>query len=301
VLKSLTLGYPVAIMLFVLGACSWLNSGLPKLFAEDPIFSGPQVGEKLPAFTVRGVLEPDAGKEIDFVTRAAGKPIVLIFVHEMSRPSIGFTRVLSGYTASRKSEGLATGVVWLDDDATAAENTIKRVKHALASDAPLGVSVDGREGPGSYGLNRKVALTILVGKEGKVTANFALVQPSLQADLPKVLEQVALVAGGPVPSLSDLPGMTEMKRGGNNALADDELRSLLRPLIQKDATAEQVKEAAKRIEETIAKRAEAQAQIGRIANTIVSSGKLTDYGTLPAQEQLRKWAKEFAPPPKSSP
>ena len=57
---------------------------------------------------------------------------------------------------------------------------------------------EGKEGPGSYGLNRNVTLTILVGKEGKVTANFALVQPSTQADLPKILEEVAKVAGGPV-------------------------------------------------------------------------------------------------------
>ncbi len=97
----------------------------------------------------------------------------------------------------------------MDDDVTTAENTVKRTQHALTPNAPLGVSLDGREGPGSYGLNRHVALTILVGKENKVTANFALVQPSLQADLPKVLEAIAQVIGGPVPKLEELPGMKE--------------------------------------------------------------------------------------------
>src|SRR5688572_23335464 len=156
------------------------------LLAADPVFSGPQADEKLPAFKVRGVFDTDAGKELDFVTQADGKPIVLIFVHDLNRQSISVVRVLSSYTVSRAKDGLHTGVVWLDADATEAENTLKRIKHALTPHAPTGVSLDGREGPGAYGLNRNVQLTILVGKAGKVTANFALVQPSLQADLPKI-------------------------------------------------------------------------------------------------------------------
>ena len=53
--------------------------------------------------------------------------------------------------------------------------------------------------PGAYGLNRNVTLTILVGKDNRVTANFALVQPSLQADVPKVLGEVVKLIGGKVP------------------------------------------------------------------------------------------------------
>jgi len=94
---------------------------------------------------------------------------------------------LSGYTLSPTQEGLSTGVIWLDDDATAAENQLKKMRHALTPKAPTGISLEGREGPGSYGLNRSVMLTILVGKDGKVTSNFAVVQPSLQLDLPKIL------------------------------------------------------------------------------------------------------------------
>jgi hypothetical protein len=44
---------------------------------KEELFSGPQVGEKLPAFKVRGVLGSE-GKELDFVTKADGKPIVLV-------------------------------------------------------------------------------------------------------------------------------------------------------------------------------------------------------------------------------
>jgi len=50
----------------------------------------------------------------------------------------------------------------------------------MADKAPTGISPDGEEGPGSYGLNRKMTLTILVANKGKVTANFALVQRTLR-------------------------------------------------------------------------------------------------------------------------
>lgn len=273
------------------------------LRADEPLFSGPQVGEKLPAFKVKGVFGDDAGKELDFVGAAKGKPIVLIFVHDLNRPSIGMTRALATYTHSRAKDGLVTGVVWLDDDATAAEASLKRIKHALAEGAPIGISLDGREGPGSYGLNRNVTLTILVGKEGKVTANFALVQPSLQADLPKILEKVVAVAGGKVPKLEEIAGAVPMgdkkatRPGAAPAPAQDpNLRGLISPVIQKTATPEEVDKAAKTLEDYLAKNEATKKEVGRIANTIIDAGKLENYGTPKAQEYLKKWAKEYGKP-----
>ena len=263
--------------------------------ADDPVFSGPQVGEKLPEFKLRGVFDDNAGKELDFVKQANGKPIVLIFIHDLNRQSIAMTRILSQYTASRAKDGLATGVVWLDDDATEAESTLKRIRHALAKEAPIGISADGKEGPGSYGLNRKVMLTILVGKEGQVTGNFALIQPSLQVDLPKILESVVAVAGGKAPKLEELEGMREMVRKEPAGQQDPNLRGLLRPVIQKNATPEEVEKAALAVEEYVNKEGKeaSRKEVGRIANTIIDAGKLADYGTPRAQEFLKKWAKEF--------
>jgi hypothetical protein len=265
------------------------------LLAQDAVFSGPQVGEKLAPFTVRGVFDDDAGKEFDFVQQAAGKPIVLIFVHDVNRPSIALTRILSAYTASRAKDGLATGVVWLADDATEAEMALKRMHHALAPEAPIGISVDGREGPGSYGLNRNVTLTILIGKEGRVTANYALVQPSLQADLPKILDSVVAVAGGRAPRLEDLPGFPAAGQSPP-AREAEKLRPLMVPVIRRDASPEEVDKAALAVEEYVAGNEAARREVGRIAKTIVEAGKLTSYGTPRAQEYLSKWAKAYAAP-----
>ncbi len=261
----------------------------------EQVYSGPQVGETLSPFTVRGVFDDDAGRELDFVTEAAGRPIVLVFVHDVNRPSIALTRALTTYTSGRAADGLTTGVVWLDADATEAENTLKRVRHALAPKARVGVSPEGAEGPGSYGLNRDVTLTVLIGKEGKVTANFALVQPSLQADLPKILDEVVKVVGGTAPPIAELTGGPAMRRASGQ-LDMDALRDLLRPVIQRDATDAEVDRAALAVEKFAAENEAARKEVGRIANTIIDAGKLNAYGTPRAQEFLTKWAKEFGSP-----
>lgn len=58
-------------------ALSLLCTGLTA--AEDPIFSGPQAGEKLSAITVQGVLGDLAGQKIEPLKVAGDKPLLLIF------------------------------------------------------------------------------------------------------------------------------------------------------------------------------------------------------------------------------
>lgn len=270
-----------------------MRSGV-NVNAQDAVFSGPQVGEPLPRFSVRAVFD-DAGKELDFVHSANGRPIVLVFVHDVNRQSISMTRILTQYTIGRADVGLITGVVFLNSDVTEAENTLKRIRHALAPGVPTGISIDGAEGPGNYGLNRNVMLTILVGKDGHVTANHALIQPSLQVDLPKILQSIVAVAGGPLPRLSDLAGMPEMRGQQPDGRSTVEMRPLLAPLIRKDATPEEVDRAAKICEEAAERDDAVRQELGRIAKTIVDAGKLSNYGTPRAQEYLSKWAESIGP------
>jgi hypothetical protein len=265
----------------------------PSQQPEEQLFSGPQAGEKLPPLPVRGAFEQDAGKELDFVTAAGGKPIVLIFVHELNRPTVGMARALGNYARSRAKDGLASGIVWLDDDATEAENTLQRIQHALPQGVAVGISMDGKEGPGSYGLNRNVALTILVGNEGAVTDNFALVQPSLQVDLPKIVAAIVRQVGGKVPPLSDLVERPEMMRGVRPDAPDSRLRELIGPVIRRNATEATVDRAAAAVEAYLKDNQAASIEVGRIAKTIVNSGKLSNYGTPRAQEHLRKWAEKY--------
>jgi hypothetical protein len=178
----------------------------PPLWAEEPpeVFSGPQAGEGVTPFTVRGVLGPQAGSEYDLVKTADGKPLVVVFLNELTRPSVGLSRLVLGYAASRREDGLHSGLVLLTADATATEEWVKRASGALPPRVPIGISPDGAEGPGAYGLNRNVAMTVIVAKDGKVTANFALVQPSVAADAPKIAAAIAEAVGAEAPTLEEL-------------------------------------------------------------------------------------------------
>jgi len=61
---------------------------------DDEVYSGPQPGEKLASFSMRGVLGDLAGKEIDLMEKADGKPVVLVFMHKLTRPSAAVTRAV---------------------------------------------------------------------------------------------------------------------------------------------------------------------------------------------------------------
>jgi len=307
-----TNGWVVLTITACLFACpSWAVSQdsateKPRDQDKQTVYSGPQVDEQLSPFSVTLALGESAGKTIDPVKLAQGKPMLLVFLHDVNRQSISMTRVLTQYAQSRAKEGLHSTVILLGDDATGAQDTLKRIQHALTPGVPTGVSPDGREGPGSYGLNRSVQLTILVAKNDRVTANFALVQPSLQVDLPKVASAIVAQIGGPEPKLSELleaGGAMQNPRGypqtKEASKPDPEtIRSLMRPLIQRDADTKDVDKAAEAIEQAIAKSTAIEKEIGRIASTIVGSGKLENYGTEHAQGYLKRWAEKYGQQPK---
>ena len=270
-------------------------SEAPRVPAQDAVFSGPQVDEELAPMKMILGLGDEAGRTIDPVADADAKPIVLVFVHDVNRQTISMTRILTNYTLSRSKEGLHSAVVLLAEDTTGALNTLKRIQHALTPNVPTGVSPDGLEGPGNYGLNRSVQMTILVANKNRVTANFALIQPSLQVDLPNVVRAIVAQLGGPEPKLSDLlqAGGVEANRGMQSTPDADAIRSLVRPLIQLGAQDAQVDKAAQAIEEAIEKSPQVRKEIGRISRTIVSSGKLENYGTARAQSYLKQWSEKY--------
>jgi hypothetical protein len=263
--------------------------------ADAEIFSGPQVGEELAGFKALGAYDNQAGKEIDLVEEAAGKPILLVFMHDpATRPSAALTRGLSVFAWEHR-ERLAFAIIWLKDDRSEAGQFLRRARNSLNFKGPVAISLDGAEGPGAYGLNRNAGLTVLVAEKNQVAANFALVQPAT-TDGPPILAQVVKLIGGEVPSQE---AFDELCYGGARYRGRDEPadgaipRSLLVPVISKRATEKQVLAAAEKVEQYVDDHPARQKELGRIAKTVVDSGKLADYGTPPAREKLKEWAAKY--------
>ncbi|MDA7977637.1 MAG: hypothetical protein MPJ50_02570 [Pirellulales bacterium] len=264
---------------------------------DEEIFSGPQMGEVLPAFEFRAVVpgptEAKPGDNIDLVQVAKGGPVALLFLHEFTRPAIGMTRGVMSYAGKLQKKGLTAGVIYLHDDPTAAESQVNRARRALPENVAIGISNDGKEGPGAYGLNRNVAMTVLIANKGKIVANFALVQPSAQADGIRVATEIAKLMNVTPPTAEEL-GTRGMQRDTRQQAAQDPaLRGLLAPIIQKDATTEEVDAAVAKLEEYVKDKPDVKKQVGDIARRIINAGRLDSYGTEAAQAHLKNWAQTW--------
>ena len=263
--------------------------------ADEEVFSGPQVGERLVPFVARAAIGETAGEEFDLVSKADGKPVLLIFVNEITRPSVALTRLIMDYGAKRAEDELVSGVVFLSADPTETANWMKRAAHALPKQVDLGISIDGQEGPGAYGLNRNVALTVLVAKANRVVANFALIQPSVQADAPKIAKEiVAVLGGGKTPTLAEL-GARGYSNMATARIDDPKLSRLVRVLIDKQASAEQVQKAIAAIDSYVADKPKFQQLISNNARRLIRTGMLDGTGTPPARAQLKIWAEKYQP------
>ena len=170
-----------------------LLAPLPLLSPPEGIFSGPQKGEKTPPFKVLDLNGPNQGKEIDYITAWKGAPTVLCFIHELTRPSAQLFRRLDEYGA-RNKDALKTLFVSLTEDVQKSERGLPATIKSLQMKSIVSVSLDGKEGPGSYGLNKEVLLTIIIARENSVVASWAIVSPNetdfprIQAVLDKLLE-----------------------------------------------------------------------------------------------------------------
>jgi hypothetical protein len=261
------------------------------LWSQDAQFSGPQPGERLPLLTIRLVLNEHEGEQFDPIAASPQGANVILFVHEVTRPSIALTRLVANYASRFADQGLRCTVVLLTSDPTEMQAFVQRAKHALPTNVTIGISSEGIEGPGAYGLNRKMTLTVLLGKEGRVTDNFALIQPSLAADAPRIGTAVhALMGSDHRPDLAEM-GLDATE--GTQRMNDGSFRRLLAPVIDRAATAEQVAKAAEAVEARAAEDSQFRQRLGEATQRIVSAGVVENYGTPAARQFLLKWAKQY--------
>ncbi|GIW81662.1 MAG: hypothetical protein KatS3mg105_3469 [Gemmatales bacterium] len=241
--------------------------------ADEPVFSGPQPGEKMTPFKVVGAYGPMAGKEFTVLENASDSPVLLVFVHEMTRPLLQLLRPVDAFADKWSQAGLKAHIVMLTADRTETDRFLARAKRSLNLKTPTSISLDGLEGPGNYGLNRKVTVTILVGKGDKVVANFAIVQPN-ETDAPKVLAALAKVVGKPTPSPQEIAAFTPRRQP---AQRDPMLTSLMRQLIQKDNSPEKVQEIADKLVEWAGNHPRRKSQLRQLCQQVLKAGYGNDF------------------------
>ncbi|MDE0316123.1 MAG: hypothetical protein OXM61_14575 [Candidatus Poribacteria bacterium] len=214
-----------------------------KKTQKKELFSGPQPGETLPELKVKGINGETKGKTYDVIAKADGQVLVLFLQDESGlglRGLVGFSRLLT-QIAEKSKQTMLMNAVFLGDTPDTLENQASKLIPHISNGVLLGISPDGREGPGSYGLNRSVAQTVIVAKDGKVLHNFAFTQPMLRAD-PHVLGAIGEAIGVKPATLEkwlnrkthtiEIKDPTETEKTGKILLNDrevqiDELPSLL--------------------------------------------------------------------------
>jgi hypothetical protein len=159
----------------------------------DPIFSGPQPGEKITSFKSLEIKPGAESKERDPVTENKGAPTAFVFVHTVERSLVPLLKAIDEYGATQSNK-LKTEVIFLAPNRLEGEQRTKAVLGSLKLKSRTGLSLDGAEGPGNFGLNKECMMTIVGASNNLVMTNFAFVQPGI-ADAHKVVTALARLAG----------------------------------------------------------------------------------------------------------
>ena len=178
----------------------YLNVKDPAEFRiGDPVYSGPQPGEQLRGFSVTPPTRTGRDEDFDPVALAAGKPHFLMFVDDAD-----LVEDITAWAAVRNIRnnsrtGLAATAVILSHDRAAIDDNFfnsSKMAYILSRICQIGYAPEGRDGPGAYGLDRNIRMTILItDAKGKVLYNFPFRQPPVDFPDPAVMGALAEVVG----------------------------------------------------------------------------------------------------------
>lgn len=226
------------------------------------VFSGPQPGEKVRPFKVL-TFKGDEAKEVEIVKETEEGVTLICFVHKLSNDD----RVIYGmglvdfYAVPHKA--VTSHIVMLTDDRPKMLKMLKGWgRGPFFSKSMLSVSIDGAEGPGSYGLNRNVAMTVVVAKGNKVVDNFVFQAPN-NRDLQTIMASIAKAIGKPEPTLAK---------------------------VQQELRAERQRQVDKRIKGSPVFKLAPNEQLGRIMYGMVHARGNRVKNAERRTKQLREWA-----------
>ena len=171
--------------------------------AQIRVFSGPQTGEEIRPFRVLRVKDNET-EELEIVKETDERTTLICFVHKLSNDD----RILYGLGMvdfyGLRHDDLTSHFVLLSDERDKLMPMLKGWSQgSLFKKSFVSLSADGSEGPGYYGLNRHVAMTVVVARGNKVVSNLVFNAPN-NNDLQKIMAAVAEAYGEPAPTLASV-------------------------------------------------------------------------------------------------
>ena len=141
--------------------------------------SGLQPGETIASFHVEDVTGPAKGKSICYACRYGSRPVVNIFVREITDEVVTLVRQLDKQVENHKDVQLQAFLVLLSLDPESDRETLVKVaeKHGLKH-VPLTL-FDGLTGPPQMKIAQQADVTIMLWNEAKVKVNHAFTSAAL--------------------------------------------------------------------------------------------------------------------------
>ena len=153
--------------------------------------SGPGRGSPIEPLKVAALTGDDAGQELDFASRRAGKPTLFVFIQgdKWDRPVARFVATLDK-ELSKDRHDVAVIAVWLTDDVEKTKEYLPRVQQSLnLSQTILAVFPGDKNGPPGWAINPGAHLTAVVAEDSRVSASFGF-RSLNETNVPAVLDKL---------------------------------------------------------------------------------------------------------------
>ena len=171
---------------FFFAAFLLLSSSLPA-----QTNSGPSAGSKIEPLKVIAVTGDDAGQELDFAAKHAGKPAIFVFIQadKWDRPVARFLKVLD-QELDKDRRDVAIIAVWLTEDVEKTKEYLPRAQDSIKlSQTVLAVYPGDKNGPPGWSINSGAHLTAILASDNRVTAAFGFRSVN-DLDVPNVLAKL---------------------------------------------------------------------------------------------------------------
>ena len=155
----------------IAAACLMLATA--AVVAAEKLTSGLPVGESVPAFNVRDITGPNAGKTLCYRCKYGAQPVVAIFTREVNDNVAELIKKIDAQVGENKDAKMAAFVVTITDNPDSVEPKLESLaKSADIKNTPLTI-VEGTSGPPNYKISKDAEVTVMMWVESEVKVNEA--------------------------------------------------------------------------------------------------------------------------------